>query len=411
MYFNLKKVLYLTVDGLTDPLGQSQILPYLKGLSAYGYEVTIVSLEKELRLFESKQFIIEQCESSGIIWDYVTYKKSIPILSQYLNFRNLRALALEKCAIENYDIVHCRSYLSAMVGNDLREKFKLKFIFDMRGFWPDERVEGKTWNLLNPVHKLLYSFFKFQEKKLISSADGVVVLTNRAKDYISKNYKLKLTQSIFVIPCCVDLDLFNPESINRDRLSKLRRDLGISENKFILTYVGSVGTWYMLAEMITFFNQLKKKIDSHFLIVSQDNKDEIERRMLDSGLDFSNFSILSASRLDVPYAIAVGNLSLFFIRPTFSKIASSPTKLGEILAMGVPVVTNCGVGDVDDVLIEGKCGFLLKDFSEDGMKQIVDSIIDRPIPSSLHCRSIAAQRFSLESGVTLYKNVYEAIQK
>ena len=41
------KVIYLTYDGLTDSLGQSQILPYLKGLSNLGNDITIISFEKQ----------------------------------------------------------------------------------------------------------------------------------------------------------------------------------------------------------------------------------------------------------------------------------------------------------------------------------------------------------------------------
>ena len=51
------KVLYLTYDGLTDPLGQSQILPYLKMLSTKGAEISIISFEKKQRFAEQKKEI------------------------------------------------------------------------------------------------------------------------------------------------------------------------------------------------------------------------------------------------------------------------------------------------------------------------------------------------------------------
>ncbi len=45
----MKSVLYTTYDGLTDPLGQSQILPYLQQLCREGYQFTILSFEKRER--------------------------------------------------------------------------------------------------------------------------------------------------------------------------------------------------------------------------------------------------------------------------------------------------------------------------------------------------------------------------
>ena len=45
-----KNVLYLSYDGMTDPLGQSQVLPYIIGLSKKGYKFHLVSFEKPNRL-------------------------------------------------------------------------------------------------------------------------------------------------------------------------------------------------------------------------------------------------------------------------------------------------------------------------------------------------------------------------
>ena len=40
-------ILYITFDGITDPLGRSQILPYLAGLSKMGHTIHILSQEKK----------------------------------------------------------------------------------------------------------------------------------------------------------------------------------------------------------------------------------------------------------------------------------------------------------------------------------------------------------------------------
>ena len=48
MMNELKKVLYLSYTGMTDPLGQSQVLAYLKKLSQTGhYQFTVISFEKQ----------------------------------------------------------------------------------------------------------------------------------------------------------------------------------------------------------------------------------------------------------------------------------------------------------------------------------------------------------------------------
>ena len=39
-------ILYITYDGLTDPLGGSQIIPYLKGISSHQKNIVVLSFEK-----------------------------------------------------------------------------------------------------------------------------------------------------------------------------------------------------------------------------------------------------------------------------------------------------------------------------------------------------------------------------
>ena len=92
----------------------------------------------------------------NIIWIPLNYTKYPPVLSTMLDINKLirKARALHKT--EQFNIVHCRSYISAFAGFMLKKKNKTKFIFDIRGFWADERVDGKLWNLKNPLYKLIY---------------------------------------------------------------------------------------------------------------------------------------------------------------------------------------------------------------------------------------------------------------
>ena len=69
-----KKILFITYDGLTDQLGQSQILPYIKGLSKMGYQFTILSCEKPDKLLELGTLIQGLCDEDGIGWISVPFK-------------------------------------------------------------------------------------------------------------------------------------------------------------------------------------------------------------------------------------------------------------------------------------------------------------------------------------------------
>ena len=53
-----KKILFISYDGMTDPLGQSQAIPYLAGLSAFGYEFTILSCDKPSRYKKNREKVL-----------------------------------------------------------------------------------------------------------------------------------------------------------------------------------------------------------------------------------------------------------------------------------------------------------------------------------------------------------------
>jgi hypothetical protein len=164
----LNKVLFLSYDGLTDPLGQSQILPYLCGLSFKEYTITIVSFEKEDRFAKESGRIFELCEKHSLSWRPLKYHSYPPVLSTLYDLFQLRKLAIRLHRQKQFGIVHCRSYITSLVGLMMKKRFGIKFIFDMRGFWADERVEGGLWNLNNPVFNLVYNYFKKKEKRFLT---------------------------------------------------------------------------------------------------------------------------------------------------------------------------------------------------------------------------------------------------
>ena len=63
---------------------------------------------------------------------------------------------------------------------------------------------------------------------------------------------------------------------------------------------------------------------------------------------------------NIPKILSIADLSISLIRPTFAKIASTPTKVSESLAMGIPVILNANIGDYDEIFAKEKLGFILK---------------------------------------------------
>ena len=76
---------------------------------------------------------------------------------------------------------------------------------------------------------------------------------------------------------------------------------------------------------------------------------------------------------EVPLFISLSNWSIFLIKDVYSKKASSPTKQGEIMAMGIPLICN-DIGDTGPIMVNSKAGVLLKALSNEGYQEAVDQM-------------------------------------
>jgi len=386
------ETLYLSYDGLTDPLGQSQILPYLCGLSARGFSITIVSFEKPERFAAGKQEIETLCKDNGLRWVPLLYHRRPPVFSTLYDLFVLRRVVKKLHRQYAFSVVHCRSYITALTGLWLKQRHDVKFIFDMRGFWADERVEGGLWNLNNPLFRRIYNFFKGRERAFISAADAVVVLTEAARAEVAG---WNLNDRITVIPCCVDLDLFHKDKFTQADRQEVRTDLGIGQNDFVFLYLGSLGTWYLYDEMVTFFRQFKAKYpQSKFIFLTPD----VDRVATDP-----DFIVRSVKRAEVPQYIYASDVSLCFIKPSFSKKGSSATKMAEVMAMGIPVVTNPGWGDVA-FLAERTGSLYITD--NRGNERLLERLAER---SETGINPFFTDFFSLQGGIERYGRLYEII--
>jgi glycosyltransferase involved in cell wall biosynthesis len=401
-------ILYLSYDGMTDPLGQSQVLPYLIGLTKAGLNFHIISFEKPKRFELHREHIQKICDENGIIWHPNSYTQKSPLVTTIWDVYRMKKLTKKLHRKFNFYAIHCRSYISALVGLSMKKKFGTKFIFDMRGFWADERIDGGLWDLKNPIFKTVYTFFKRKEIQYFKNADYTISLTQNGKEEIESwpIFKNEIPK-IQIIPCCVDLDLFNPETIDEVKKRDLKSKLKLNEKDYVIGYVGSIGTWYMLSEMLDYFKVLKTT-NSHakFLFVTGEKPENIFKSVFQKGLSEEDVIVTSCLHKDVPLNISIFDTSIFFIRPTYSKKASSPTKQGEIMAMGIPLVCNFGVGDTDGIVEKYKAGKVIKEFNDTNYLASIQSPSE--IDTALMING-ANEFYSLTKGVEKYLFVYKEI--
>lgn len=403
-------VLFISYDGMTDPLGQSQVIPYLQGLCSNGYAITLLSCEKPEVYNAGKENIETILKGSNIEWRPIMYTKRPPVLSTLYDVYQLKKTAAKIYRENNFLMVHTRPGIPALVGLWLKKKYGVAFLNDIREFYADSRVDGGMWNQSSFLYRQIYKYFKKQEFIQVKESDGIVCLTNAAekiiRDWPAYNERIPLE----VIPCSVDLELFNPHMIDIQKKATYAEQLGIKENDFIISYLGSIGGWYMTAEMLRFCKQLSEQIpEARFLFISPHRHKQILSAAAEYKIPPEKIITTRASRKEVPVLASFSDYSLFFIKPCFSKLSSSPTKHGELMALGIPVITNGGVGDMFEIVTNNDAGFIVDDFAAESFDKVITQIKNRKQFSAEKIREASRKIYSLDNAILAYNRIYKNI--
>jgi len=407
-----KNILFISYDGLTDPLGQSQVIPYLAGLTKYGYRFTILSCEKPETFSLNKKYVNELLKPYPIKWISIPYHKKPPVLSSIYDVMMLKRKARQLHAREKFDMVHTRPGVPALIGLWMKKKLGVKFLNDVREFYADSRVEGGMWDSNIFFYKNIYKFFKRKEEEAVEKSDGIICLTYAAEKIIKQWPQYDNQIPLEVIPCSVDMNLFNPEKIDADLKSKFKNKLGIRDEDFIVSYLGSIGGWYLTNEMMQFCKILSDKITTtKILFISPHQHEFIFETARKFGIPKEKIIVTHAQRHEVPLLLSFSKYSIFFIQPCYSKQSSSPTKHGEIMAMGIPVITNSGVGDVAEIIEEYQSGFVLKELNEQEFISVTESILKGKHFDKISIRNGAVEFYNLQIAVEKYHLIYNSIME
>lgn len=397
--------LFITYDGLLDPLGASQILPYLRGIAKHPRKVCILSFEKLERYQIGADQLKEDLNKYGIEWQAIMFTSNWSYLGKAWDFLKMYLYAAYMIDKHQIKIIHARGHTPAQVGLFWKRLLRCQLLFDFRGLWVDERVDKGGWNLNRFWDAFCYRHFKKKEKKLVKESDHLVVLTQSVIPELKK-LGLEHLEKVSVIPCCADFDHFQIQT-SADKKNQ-RQKLLLPQDALVLGYLGSVGKMYMIDAYFRFFlDSLQKNNNTYALLVTQDVSEAYAQMQKYLPTDLHEKVIIqSATRAEMPLLIAVMDVMLSFIKPSYARLATSPTKIAESLACGVPVISNAGIGDVTQILNDLEVGVILNDFSQAIDIQAMMSKMD-----AWEVRNKARAIFDLEKAHYLYAKAYTKLDK
>ena len=126
--------------------------------------------------------------------------------------------------------------------------------------------------------------------------------------------------------------------------------LGIEGSDSVVCYQGSIGNWCRLGETCIFKQLLIRKLASKMLFITFSEHDLIMGMSKAKQIFDQKVLLRKATRKQVPILLSLYHYSIFFVRVTYSKLSSSPTKHGELMSMWIPIVGNVGFGNTDSIV-------------------------------------------------------------
>jgi glycosyltransferase involved in cell wall biosynthesis len=400
--------LYICYWSLQDPLCQTQSLAYLRELTKCGGQrFALITFEqaKYKTSLKQRERLKSELQQAGIYWYPLKYHKRFPMLATAYDCLCGILMGMWIAFRHRPTVVHSRSSIAAAMGLAIASLCRLKFLYDADARLSEEYADNGHWSRRSRAFRVT-AWVEAQARK---RAQSIVVLSETLRRDFRQEFRV--TAPIEVIPCCVDLQAFAYDARKRERG---RRELGVQNEKLFI-YVGKTGPRYLVEEMFEFFRIAKQQLGAvRLLVLSAEDPEGFHRIAERQNVRRDNYCVLYASREKVSEYLCAADAGLAFIRSANCERGSSPIKLGEYLAAGLPVVLTDKIGDYSEWIAQNHLGAVLGRLDAESYGQACTGLLEIWAQGSsfqARCRKFAQAKVALESvGAVRYRKVYEGLR-
>lgn len=401
------KALFISPTPALSPLLQAQGIPHMRELGKLGMEFTLLTFEHR-DWSEQDRKRAETLRATlagwGIDWHILRYGRLPFVPNSTIDVFRGAACALKLIRRKGIEVVHCRSYVPAYMCLMLRRLTGIKFIFDMRGFLPDEYVEGGHWTMDCWEYKLA----KKLEAKCLRAADAVVVTTRGMRDQLLEaraGLRDEIDRKLTIIPNLADMNRFGPDDAVR---SEMRERYGLEDKTVALWLVGGIADWHMPTEVARFFLAMKRLHPRSVLLVLTSSTN-VHRILQDAGLTTEDYMAISATPEEVGKHILIGDFGINFCS---SEHSASAIKSAEYLASGLPILIDKAEESANVLARDSRTGVVVESYGEDEFERAVHEMIGllaQRDALAKRCREVAQRNLSLSIAVDLFAEVYRKV--
>ena len=389
-------VLFIANGSLSNPILQSQGLPYLFNLDTSIYQTHILSFEITNHTTEINartETIMNRFGSKINFHPISVIGKNLTIyrISAFIKgLQNLRIL------VKNFDIkiLHARNFFSAFLSILIKIFFKpnIKVLYDSRGLAFEERVfAGQLKNLSEKV-------FRGLERIVVNRSDSIVVVSEKLKEHLLNKYGDANLKKINIIN---NKTVISP--LNELSLGEIKSSINITG-----VYSGSAASWQNLNGMMELFKIAFSRFDNITIKVFTWQKKRFIKTLVNHPELDNKIEIQLLEQEKVFDNLIKCNFGIIFRGNNLISNVSSPLKFAEYLAAGLPIIINEGVGEMEDIILKNNIGIIIRGENYyQALNEMLDLLKDKNVYS--RCRETAIKNFNIKDAFNAYQKIYKKL--
>lgn len=360
---------YLSIDSIQEGVGSSQITPLVMGLSELGEKICLITFEKQSPSIE----LLDQFHGSGIVWKPLEFG-STGALAGIARLNELRR------SIPESKVLHGRSDIPTAAA--IWCGVDAPVLWDVRSLWSDQRhfIGTSGWNSLTARGARTLENISAKKSSAMTTLTAAVVPILEARHR-------RLPAIREVIPTCVQTSKFVPSPM--------------PEGQMICLLSGTFNNYYDIDRTRQIVEAIRKKVD---LKVIWARGGESPDTKLGVGEDL----VISATHSEMPGLVKMAHFGMAICKEDNLETlaAAVPTKIGEFLASGRPVIISKGLGDMDTLVKNSQTGIVLGQEAPLDLvaSQLRELIADPGLQD--RCRSLAMEHFDMAKAIPTYAHLY-----
>lgn len=251
------------------------------------------------------------------------------------------------------ELIHARSYPSALVALCIKKIVGVEYILDPRGIYPEEGIVHRKFS----PKSISYRIWKRLERLLLREAAYVVACSTSLADHLKSICK---RINVDVIPNSVDMSIFHH---SRESRLTMRKKYNL-DSKFVSVFSGELGTWTNIERLAQTFLSIQEVKKDAILLILTGNKRCTPDLFAPYGVDRTSIRILHLEPNEVRWYLIMGDIGLIVRNEDLVNQVAFPTKFAEYLACGLPVLSDFNVRDIADLIEKYQCGVTVRNLDE-----------------------------------------------